>query len=150
MHVSHSTLIKLSGTLWLCIGFFLLTLGIFHLVNGEIHPLKTSISPVFGGIEEATVALVAIALLIGYMKGRFVLGKSSQRIVKRIRSFPNPTSITNIFSPAYLLLIGSMVLLGISIKYFGLPHDIRGFVDIAIGSALINGAVVTYTQVNSK
>lgn len=144
MHVSHSTLIKLSGTLWLCIGIVLLSLGIFLVVNGEIGPLKTSISPVFGGIEVATVAIIAIALLIGYMKGRFVLGKSSRRIVNRIRSFPNPTSLTNLFSPAYLLLMGSMVLLGISIKYFGLPHDIRGFIDIAVGSALINGAVMTF------
>jgi hypothetical protein len=144
MHLSHSTLIKLSGALWLCVGLFLLPLGIFLLVNGETRPLTSSISPIFGGIEEATVVLAAIGLFVGYMKGRFVLGKSSKRIVTRIRSFPDPTHITNIFSLPYLLLIGSMVLLGMSIKYFGVPNDIRGLVDIAIGSAMINGAVITF------
>lgn len=144
MHLSHSKLIMLSGSLWLCVGLFLLPLGIFLLLNGEIRPLTTSLSPIMGGVEEATVVLAAIALFVGYMKGKFVLGKSSKRIVDRIRSFPNPTSLTNIFSPAYLLLIGSMVLLGMSIKYFGVPHDIRGLVDIAIGSAMINGAVITF------
>lgn len=144
MQLTHSRLIMLSGALWLCVGLFLLPFGITLLINGEIRPLTTSLVPIFGGLEEATVAIIAFALFVGYVKGRFVLGKSSKRIVDRIRSFPNPTSLMNIFSPAYLVLIGSMILLGISIKFFGVPNDVRGMVDVAIGAAMINGAVITF------
>lgn len=144
MQLTHSRLIMLSGALWLCVGLFLLPFGITLLLKGEGRPLTTSLVPVFGGLEEATVAIIAFALFVGYVKGRFVLGKSSKRIVDRIRSFPNPTSLMNIFSPAYLVLIGSMILLGISIKFFGVPNDVRGMVDVAIGAAMINGAVITF------
>ncbi len=144
MQLSHSRLIMLSGALWLCVGLFLLPFGIMLLLHGEGRPLTTSISPIFGGIEEATVALLALALFVGFMKGKYVLGKSSRRIVDRIRTFPDPTHLTNIFSPAYLLLMGSMILLGMSIKFFGVPNDVRGVLDVAVGAALINGAFVTF------
>lgn len=146
MQLAHSRLIMLSGALWLCVGLFLLPFGITLLLHEEVRPLTTSLSPLFGGLQEATVALLASALFIGYIKGRYVLGKSSRRIVNRIRSFPDPTSLANIFSPAYLILLGSMILLGISIKFFGVPNDVRGFVDVAIGAALINGAFITFRQ----
>jgi hypothetical protein len=144
LQLTHSRLIMISGALWLCVGLFLLPFGINLLLSGDVRPLTTSLIPVFGGMEEATVALIAFALFVGYMKGRFVLGKSSKRIVDRIRSFPNPTSLSNLFSPAYLVLIGSMILLGISIKFFGLPNDVRGIIDVAVGAAMINGALITF------
>jgi hypothetical protein len=53
-------------------------------------------------------------------------------------------SLTQIYSPTYYLLIGIMIGLGLSLKIFGLPIDIRGLVDVTIGAALINGAMLYF------
>lgn len=150
MKFKHETLIFLSGLLWLSIGGFLLSTGL-HLIIQAINdpslgpfPIIDNFSGVAGGAGSVGIVLIAIGLFIGYAKGRFVLGKSAQRIVRRIRSFPTPMNIVNLYSPAYYLLIGSMMFLGMGIKFFGVPLDIRGTVDVAIGAALINGALIFF------
>jgi hypothetical protein len=95
----------------------------------------------FGGKEQAAAALIVVCLFIGFLKGRFVLSKSALRVVTRIRSLPNPAPLTSVYSWQYCLLIGVMILLGMGIRFFGVSDDVRGIVDIAIGSALINGAM---------
>lgn len=150
---SHATLIAVSGFIWLAIGGFLLSLGL-RLILGSIQPefayfekhlpLLDNLTPIFGGIEQAALLLIAFCLMIGYFKGRYVLGKSARRGVARLLTFPNPTSIGNLYSSKYYLLLGAMVGLGMSIKYLGLPNDVRGAVDVAIGAALINGAMIYF------
>ena len=128
---SHQTLVYLSGLIWLAVWIFLLRLGL-GLLLGE-------------SLESLTLTLVGVsAFVIGYFKGRYVLGKSATRGIDRIRQMPNPTSIGNIYSLKYYLLLGGMILLGISIKYLGLPNAVRGFVDIAIGMALLTGALIYF------
>jgi len=34
--------------------------------------------------------------------------------------------------------------LGMGIRYFGVPVDVRGLIDVAVGSALINGAMLYF------
>ena len=114
------------------------------MAEGAHFPLLHSIAPYFGGKEQTATILIALGLLIGFFKGRFILGKSAKRGVERICSFPNPTSLSNIYSAKYYILLGGMVGLGMSIKFLGLPNDIRGLVDVAIGAALINGAMIYF------
>lgn len=149
--MSHTALIYISGLIWLIIGFFLLQLGLKLLMGtllpermGEGFPLMEALAPYIGGIEQAAMMLIAIALFIGYAKGKYVLGKSAKRGVERILSFPNPTHLSNIYSAKYYILLGAMIGLGMSIKYLGLNHDIRGFIDVAIGAALMNGAMIYF------
>ncbi len=147
LKLSHRTLIILSGMVWLAVGCSLLWVGLHLLIEGTQlenslkYPLFTKMAPYIGGVEQAALALIVLGLYIGYMKGRFVLGKAAAKGIDRIRTFPNPTSIRDIYSRKYYLLLGGMVLLGMSIKWLGVPQDVRGFVDVAIGSALINGAL---------
>lgn len=151
MKLSHAKLIMLSGLVWFGIGVYLLQLGL-NLLLGSVqntdltshYPLLQAILPYTGSLESAALVLVVIALFIGYFKGRYVLGKSAQRGVDRIRTFSNPAPLQNIYSASYYILLGSMVALGISIKYLGLSHDIRGLIDATIGSALINGAMIYF------
>jgi hypothetical protein len=136
--------------IWVAVGLFLLPLGITLLVNspGEAahgyYPLINYLAPYVGGAQQAALGLIIVGLFIGYAKGKAVLGKSARRGVARILTFPNPTQLTNIYSPVYYMLLGGMVLLGMSIKWLGIANDIRGVVDVAIGSALINGALVYF------
>ncbi|MEI8365823.1 MAG: hypothetical protein WCF65_05325 [Parachlamydiaceae bacterium] len=153
MKLSHSKLITLSGLVWFAIGVYLLQLGL-TLIFGNFHmpaelfqhhlPFIHALMGYIGGKEIAAILLVIIALYAGYLKGRYVLGKSAQRGIDRIGTLPNPSHIKTIYAPAYYLLLGGMVVLGISIKYMGLSNDVRGLIDVIIGSALINGAMIYF------
>ncbi|HEV8052584.1 MAG TPA: hypothetical protein VGP47_08815 [Parachlamydiaceae bacterium] len=151
MKLSHTKLIVISGLVWFVIGIYLLQLGL-NLLLGSVqnpdtisqYPLLKTLIPYAGSIEVAIIALVVFALFIGYFKGRFVLGKSAQRGVDRIRSFSNPAPLHHIYSGKYYILLVGMVALGMSIKFMGLSNDIRGLVDTIIGSALINGAMIYF------
>lgn len=150
--LSHTTLIVISGLVWLGVGFFLFSLGLNLIVESthldllaiEKHsPILETLAPYFG-MEQAALLLVVLCLAAGYAKGRFVLGKSARRGVARILTFSNPTSIANIYSRSYYLLLALMIGLGMSIKFLGLPDDVRGAVDVTIGAALINGAMIYF------
>lgn len=151
LKVSHATMITISGAIWLAVGLMLLRIGVNLLlppVNPEMEPfylpLGESLAPYFGGLKGALLGLMLFALVIGYLKGRFVLGKSARKGVERILAFPNPVSIVQIYSPKYFILLAVMVLLGMAIKYSGLPNDIRGAIDVTIGIALLTGALIYF------
>jgi len=156
LKLRHTTLIVISGLAWMGIGTFLMTLGLGLLLKGTglesstgNYPLIEAVAYYLGGREQAVLLLLVLCLAVGYFKGKFVLGKSAHRGMKRIRSFPNPTSLANIYSGTYYLLIAFMIGLGMAIKYLGLPHDVRGVVDLAVGSALINGAMIYFRHARS-
>lgn len=147
----HRTLIVFAGLIWFVIGVFLLNLGL-RLLTGLLLP-EAAFSPMFsslvnmlGTFELGVIALIVIGLFVGFYKGKFVLAKSVTRFVNRIRSFEEPTSIVKMYSLPYFLLILGMIGLGMSIKYFQVPSDIRGAIDVAIGAALINGSMFYFRQ----
>ncbi len=143
VQLSHSKIAILSGAIWMAVGIFLLQLGLTLLFlptsSLDSTPLlnlfSTSISP-----SETAVIITALALYIGFLKGKYVLTKTANRTLSQIRLLPNPAPIHKIYDKKYYMLLGIMILLGISIKYMGIPNDVRGAIDIIIGSALINGA----------
>jgi len=148
IQLRHKHLLIISGLIWLSVGSSLLMMGLNFLLSGTkadrltgSYPMLDSMAPYFGNLEQAALVIVAIGLVIGFFKGKFVLGKSAKRGIERIHSFPNPTALSNIYSAKYYILLGLMVGLGMSIKYLGVPTDVRGLVDVAIGSALINGSM---------
>jgi hypothetical protein len=150
MKLSHQSLIALSGSLWLAIGAFLLPLGIHfiadvtinpQLLREQSYPLLSFVSQYTGGLEGAAILLIAASLMIGSLKAKKVFSKVVKKVVTRITSFPSPTKITNIYDYKYLILIGFMMSLGMALRYFGVPKDIRGVIDVIVGSALINGAI---------
>ncbi|MGA8164296.1 MAG: hypothetical protein WB791_04625 [Waddliaceae bacterium] len=157
LYFRHHTLVIISGCLWLVIGCFLLSIGLRYVLEGVSQGVASNASQGFlvgylggyvGGCENGAVALIALSLMLGFVKGRYVMVKSVDRVVRRICRFPNPTHVFNIYSFSYYLLIAFMVLLGVSIKYFHLPNDVRGAVDIAIGAALINGAMLYFRRLS--
>lgn len=134
--------IALSGGVWLAIGIFLLNLGLNLLVGGEgARPLEGVLSSLFGGSNAAAIALIAVALLIGYYKAKAVFTRVVKRTVERVLSLQEPIAFTSIYNFRYLLLILLMMSLGFLMRFFQVPSDIRGFIDVAVGAALINGGV---------
>ncbi len=150
MKLSHFKVILFSGLVWFGIGIYLLSLGMHFIVDtatGAVNstsPLIGAFSLIAGSREQASILLIVIGLLIGYLKGRYVLSKTVQRVVQRIILLPLPMKLSKVYGVRYLALIVVMVLLGMSLKWFKLPLDMRGLVDVAIGSGLMNGALAYF------
>lgn len=135
--------IFVSGLVWIGAGVMLLYKGLRFVAEGT--QLEGSLSDqfrgVFGSPEQAGTGLIAIGLLLGFIKGRFVLSKTARRVMARILALSPPIHFSQVYAPSYWLLIAGMVGLGMSLRFLPFPVDGRGVVDIAIGSALIHGAM---------
>jgi hypothetical protein len=145
LKLSHSLLVFLSGLVWFAVGCSLLPLGLKLLVlssqtNNEF--LMNTFTSYVGNAEYVAILFIALGLFIGYTKSKYVLSKSVKRSVERIKKFPNPTSLFNIYGRVYYILLAGMIGLGASMKY--LPNDVRGIIDVAVGAALINGAILYF------
>lgn len=150
--VSHTAMIVLSGIIWLGIGCMLLSLGLNFIVESFLkdnlaamkRPILDALAPLLGGVEQAALMLIVIALLVGFAKGKFVFKKTVGRTVARIRALPNPASLFQIYPKSYYFLLALMFFLGFIVRFFAL--DVRGAVDVVIGSALINGSMLYFRQ----
>ncbi len=138
--------IAFSGFVWFAIGANLLYKGL-RLISAatlDSDSMCSQMSRFFGTSQQAASFLIAVGLLVGFLKGRFVLGKTVRRVVARIHSLPLPIRFKQAYSPSYWILIGAMMALGMSFRFLPIPIDARGVVDVAIGSALINGALLYF------
>ncbi len=148
MKFKHSTMLALCGTVWLVVGLSLMRLGLQFLAS---QPVTAPYSmPILNWLTtflshgSAVVFLIATGLFVGYFKGRYVLGSSAERESKRIQALQNPAPIQYLYSKRSYVLIVVMVGIGMVMRF--VPVDIRGWVDIAIGAALINGSVVYFRR----
>ncbi len=139
-----------SGMTWLVIGFFLMSKGLGYLVMSaqipvsNVFSLVTGLTPVFGSRDMAAISLIVISMMIGWIKGRVVLAKTARKVMARVRLLKEPIKLTEVYNLRYLILIGSMIALGISLKLLHVPTDVLGCVDVAVGTALVQGSVVYF------
>lgn len=129
--MKHKTWIQFSGIVWFAIGFLLFYKGMGFIRGAELS-------------QSVTLMLTTGALLVGFFKARFVLSKSVRRVVSRIASLPLPIRLTNAYAPSYWILIAAMMGIGMSFKYLPISLALRGFIDIAIGFALIQGGLMYF------
>ncbi|HRD55370.1 MAG TPA: hypothetical protein PLC42_03130 [Parachlamydiaceae bacterium] len=147
VYLRRKSLVAISGAIWLFAGALLMWKGINYLIDASQnaafngYPLIKWLSPYFSSIESLLLLLAAFALLIGFCKGKFILAKSAKRVMGRINNLSDPAPISKMYSLQYCLLLGAMIFLGISMKYLGIPEDVRGVVDVAVGASLINGSM---------
>ena len=153
MKVRQGVAIALSGITWMGIGILLLIKGFSFILTpsslGDGAIFLPSLSSWVGSAQQASLLLMCSAIFIGFLKGRLVLRRSADRIISRILSLPNPCSILSIDPRSYLSLLGSMMALGMGLKWIPIPYDLRGFIDIAIGSALTNGSAFYFRQLTA-
>ena len=146
--LSHKNWITFSGITWLLIGGGLFTKGIFLILGGisleestAALPFLHNLAVLTGGIEQAAVVIIACALLIGRLKARMVLSKTINRVITHIKKQKDPLFISSVYQRNYFILIGSMMFLGMALKRVIPYPDVMGAIDLAIGSALIQGGV---------
>lgn len=131
-----------SGLLWLVAGGWLLYKGLRLIAEAAFQPgsLCDSMQGTLGSAQQAASLYIAIGLLIGFLKARFVFVKTVRRVVSRIAALPLPISFSQAYAPSYWMLIGGMMALGMGFRFLPIPIDVRGMIDVAIGSALVHGA----------
>ncbi|MBM3192130.1 MAG: hypothetical protein FJZ63_05735 [Chlamydiae bacterium] len=148
--VGHVLGIVISGCVWLFIGCLLTVRGLFFIVGSMLvssydeSPLLKFLQKFFQDPEKSLLFLVFFAVMLGFLKGRFVLARTVRRAVKRLVLLPAPLKVQALFPWSYLLVMVAMMGLGMLFKYLSLAKDVRGFIDIAVGSALVNGAFIYF------
>jgi hypothetical protein len=151
--IKKNHLFLFSGLIWLLGSISLLPMGLRFLITAS-NSSKGIFSPevikVLGGETQALVAMVSLACCVGLLKGNFVLRKAALRSLKRIKELKAPYSLKNLYTPSYLVLLLVMVLLGVLMRVLGVPLDVRGFIDVAVGSALFRGSFFYFTACCDK
>lgn len=146
LNMQHRQWIAFSGFVWFLMGGFLLYKGLHWMSEAIFSPCSLSCryQDFFGGPQQAANVLVVTALVVGYLKGRFVLSKTVTRIVRGIVCLQLPIRIGSVYPKSYWLLISAMMGLGLTLRFLPIPLDLRGFLDIAVGSALIQGSFLYF------
>lgn len=129
--LNKNSLISIAGGLWCIIGLFLIFrgFGLYQLAGQEQHSTQIAI-----------ILSVITAVLIGLVKGKFVLSKTARKNKARIHGLENPVHIHQIFAKPFYILIPLMMGLGILLRSYN--EYLGGYVVVAaiycgIGMALI-------------
>jgi len=151
MLLSKKAWFIISGIKWFGIGLMLLMKGL-RLITGAADqlavdaPLIKYFQSFAGTRQQGALILVCLGLFIGFIKGRTVLAKTVQRIAGRINLQTGNLTLKEAYDRRYWIVIGLMMTLGMMFRVFPVPVDIHGGIDVAIGSALINGAMLYFRQ----
>ncbi len=146
MRISVRSALLFSGLTWFGIGFFLLTKGLQFIVLSVAMKGTAPLTSLLGEIvqrEQVAVILISASLLLGAIKGRFVLQKKAKKLSDRLLSQETVT-LKTLYPRSYYILLAGMMALGMSLNVFSVPLDIRGVVDAAIGTALISGSLAYF------
>ncbi|MZH45985.1 MAG: hypothetical protein F3739_02920 [Nitrospinae bacterium] len=129
--MNKNSLISIAGGLWCIIGLFLIFrgFGLYQLARQEQHSTQIAI-----------ILSVITAVLIGLVKGKFVLSKTARKNKARIHGLEDPVHIHQIFAKPFYILIPLMMGLGILLRSYN--EYLGGYVVVAaiycgIGMALI-------------
>lgn len=128
--VSPRRLRWLAFALWALGGLLLTWRGVERLLA-----TRSTMAPV-------PLAFVAIgALLIGFLKGRFVLSRTSARNLDRLARASGSLRPIEVYPPRSWGLIALFMLLGLSLSWLHAPLPVRGAVSLAVGVALLGSSV---------
>jgi len=106
-------------------------------------PFVRPLTSLFGDATMAMIFLVIIALVTGVFKGRKVIVPGVERNLLRLQAQTNPIPLTQTYDRKGWIILGVMMTLGMLINNLPVPIDVRGFVDVAVGVALIQGGVAS-------
>jgi len=129
--VNKNSLYALAGSIWGLVGLFLVIRG----AGMYQAALETQ-----NATQTALMISIAIAVIIGVAKGKFVLSKTARRNKSRIDSIDEPLKVHHVYAKSFYFLIAGMILLGVSLRTFN--EYLGGYVVVAaiycgIGLALM-------------
>lgn len=120
----------IAGIIWTVVGAGLLTMGMKFWFQ----------FPYLGFLDAKHFGLGAIALLIGWLKGRFVLDRTAEQVIDRASALqePNPIkSVFQLFGVKTIALIVLMMTIGLGLRVAGVGYETRGLIYLSVGAALL-------------
>lgn len=132
---SLKTALFLLGFLWLLAGVMLFTKGVTLLQHPSTFFSQFSWMPK----KELPILLLCLGLFLGQFKARTVLRKAANKRIEEMRA-RSAFSFFQVFNLQYFLLIVIMSSLGMLLNFLSTPSDLRGFIDITIGTALMQSS----------
>jgi hypothetical protein len=123
-------LIKLAFFLWALGGTVLVVLGVLRMADASLT-------------IRASVIIIAslVWLVIGVAKGKYVLAKTSQRNIERLRAMTEPQRPIRVYSLRSWVVISLTVALSLALTLFNTPPFWRGGINLAVGFALLMSSV---------
>jgi len=144
-------LITIAGFVWFTVGLALLIKGLYlilfaaHLSGQKGGPLLSALMYAFtGAIFPSILTMILFGLLLGLAKGKWAFGRAAKRTVQRIYPMRGKIHLSKLYRLHDIMLIVSMIALGRLMNWVHVPRDIHGLIDIAVGSALVNGAMIYF------
>jgi hypothetical protein len=133
-------LLQLAGFIWIIVGLFLIYRG-SDLYKLAVIEQNTS--------NETLIISIILGVVLGILKGKFVLSKTALRNRNRINQLIPPLSIHHIFSGPFYGLIAGMMILGFLLREFN--AYLGGYVVVAsvycgIGMALIAASSIYWKK----
>lgn len=133
--MNKNQLLNIAGGFWVFIGLFLIyrSAGLYQLALSE---------------QQSTDLAIAISvitgMIIGGIKGKFVLIKTARKNRSRIDDLDGPLKMHQVFAAKFYLLIPAMILLGVLLRTFN--EYLGGYVVVAavyfgIGMALMVSSI---------
>ena len=129
--MNKNSLYTLAGSIWGLVGLFLIIRGAV-MYQAALDTQNAS--------QTAVMISIAIAVVIGVAKGKFVLSKTARRNKSRIENLEEPLKVHQVYAKSFYILIAGMIALGVALRTFN--EYLGGYVVVAaiycgIGLALI-------------
>jgi hypothetical protein len=86
-------------------------------------------------------ALLAAAVIGGWLKARFMLRRAAHRTISRIRARGDGRCLGGFLPLWGWALVALMMGMGFALRHGLLPHPVVGLIYVAIGSALLTGSL---------
>jgi hypothetical protein len=115
--------------MWTVVGSVLIIVGTRWATRGGVRP---------------ALPFLALAAVIGWLKGRYVLSRSAVRIARRIEVRGDDRCLGGFLSWKSWILVASMMILGRLLRMSPLPVLYRGLIYSAIGVALLSGGITLW------
>lgn len=132
----------LLGVLWLFSGILLFSKGVRLLLDIQAYRLWPAKS-------EIIALLICIGLFLGQFKAKIVLRKAANKKILAMHS-QGTLTFFQIFNFRYIFLIATMIFLGFLLKFSHTPCDIRGMINVTIGTALIQSSIFYFKAIQTQ
>ena len=138
--MSRQLLAKIAGLTWVMVGLFLIYRG-SGLYQLAIQEQNSS--------QETIIISLTLGIVLGIIKGKFVLSKTALQNRNRINRLIPPLNIHQVFSGPFYGFIAGMMLLGFLLREFN--AYVGGYIVVAaiycgIGMALIAASSVYWKK----
>jgi hypothetical protein len=93
-----------------------------------------------------SVVGLAAAILVGALKGRFVLARRARANARRIRRAGEVRCIGGAFTWPMWGVAAAMIAVGFALRHSPLPRYWLGLIDVAVGAALAGASLVVWKE----